>query len=290
MKSLVFPIVLVAVVAGIVVATVARNSGRATGSPAPDSTLWEEAVGPYLPTSEALLARGLDVYREKCEMCHGERGEGDGAGAYFLDTKPRNFAARTFKFRTTVDGMPADQDLFRSVTVGFEAYGMPPFRALSIRDRWAVVHYVKSLAEAGTRRRLERVAREMGEEFDPREVERLMRPGAVFELPQKSEPREGDRALGRALFEKNCAQCHGEQGRGDGTAVTADMKDIWGRVIRPRDLQAGRRYRKTGWRTRDIARVIVLGIGGTPMPKTKLSDARELWALARYVRFLSGEH
>ena len=289
MKSFVFPMVVVAVVAGIVVATVARNSGRATGSPLPDSTLWEEAVGPHLPATPELLSRGEEIYRDRCDMCHGPRGEGNGPGAYFLDTKPRNFASRTFKFRTTVDGMPVDQDLFRSVTVGFQAYGMPPFRSLSIRDRWAVVHYVKSLAEAGTRRTLERVAKKMGEEFDPREVKRLMQAGAVFELPPETAPQEGDRMLGRALFVKNCVVCHGEQGRGDGRAATKDMKDAWGRMIQPRDLRAGRRYRKTGWRTRDIARVIVLGIGGTPMPKTVLNDASELWALARYVRFLSGE-
>ena len=93
----------------------------------------------------------------------------------------------------------------------------------------------------------------------------------------------------KALFVENCAPCHGEQGRGDGPAVNDNMKDVWGRVIRPRNMTAGRRYRKTGWRTRDVARVIVLGIGGTPMPKTKLEDARDLWALARYVQFLSGE-
>ena len=48
-------------------------------------------------------------------------------------------------------------------------------------------------------------------------------------------------------------------------------------------------WRKTGWRARDVARVITLGIGGTPMPPTKFEDAHELWALVRYVQFLSGE-
>ncbi|MHC4953612.1 MAG: c-type cytochrome [Planctomycetota bacterium] len=289
MNSVIFRVVLVLAVAGLIAATVARNTGRVVSVPAPNSTLWEDAVGPYLPPSAELLARGEEVYLEQCEMCHGARGEGDGSGAYFLKTKPRNFATRTFKFRTTMGGMPADLDLFRSVTVGFEAYGMPSFRKLSIRDRWAVVHYVKSLAEAGTRRTLQRVAREAGEDFDPREVEKRMQAGTPFELPPESPPQPGDRALGRALFEKHCVQCHGREGRGDGTAATEQMKDNWGRVIRPRDMRAGRRYRKAGWRTRDVARVISLGIPGTPMPRSDLESARELWALARFVQFLSGE-
>lgn len=284
MKSIVFRIVLVLGLLGAVVATVARNTGQASGVPRPDSRLWEEAVGPPLPASAALLERGEAVYVEECEKCHGPRGEGDGSGAYFLKTKPRNFATRTFKFRTTTSGMPADQDLFRSVTTGFEAYGMPSFRALSIRDRWAVVHFVKSLAEAGTRRALERTAKQLGEEVDPKQLAKLMKAGPPFELPP--EPAEVDLKKGRQLFEKYCVQCHGEQGRGDGPAVSPDMKDVWGRAIQPRDLRAGRRFRKTGWRARDIARVILLGIGGTPMPQTKLEDPHDLWSLARYVESL----
>ena len=289
MKSLVFRIILVLAVAGIIAATIQRNTQRPSGTPTPDSLLWEEAAGPYLPASAELIARGEEIYREKCEMCHGPRGEGDGPGAYFLKTKPRNFATRTFKFRTTIDGMPADHDLFRSVTVGFEAYGMPPFRTLTIRDRWAAVHFVKTLAEAGTRRALERRAAEMDEEFDPKKLAKLMQPGAPLVLPPELAPQEGDRELGRGLYEKNCAMCHGPEGRGDGTAATDAMKDRWGNVIRPRNFRAGRRFRKSGWRTRDTARVILLGIGGTPMPKTELKNPRELWALARYVQFLSGD-
>lgn len=283
MKSVVFRIVLVLAIIGAVAATVARNTAPVSGVPRPDSTLWEEAVGPHLPATDALLDRGEAVYAEKCEQCHGLRGEGNGSAAYFLKTKPRNFAMRTFKFRTTTSGMPADEDLFRSVTVGFEAYGMPSFRALSIRDRWAVVHYVKSLAEAGTRRALQRTAAQLGEEFDEKQVRKLMQPGPIFELPPETAAQPGDEQRGRALFEQHCSKCHGPQGRGDGPAADENMKDVWGRAIQPRDLAAGRRFRKTGWRKRDIARVIVLGIGGTPMPRTKFEDAHELWALARYV-------
>ena len=289
MNGIVFRILLVVALAAGAVVIVSGGNERPKGSPLPDSLLWEEAVGPYLPSTPELVARGKAIYEEQCEMCHGWRGEGDGAGAYFLKTKPRNFATRTFKFRTTVDGMPADQDLFRSVTVGFQAYGMPPFRSLPIRDRWAVVHYVKKLAEDGTRRMLEKNAADDDEEFDPRQLARLMRPGEPLALPPETPPQEGDRELGRTLYKKNCAMCHGPEGRGDGNAATDAMKDRWGNVIRPRDFRAGRQFRKSGWRTRDTARVIVLGIGGTPMPKTELKDARELWALARYVQFLSGE-
>ncbi|MHC4938078.1 MAG: c-type cytochrome [Planctomycetota bacterium] len=279
--NVLFRIVLVLGLLGAGAAVVVRNTAPAQGVPQPDSTLWEEAAGPYLPVTAALLERGEAIYVEECEKCHGPRGEGDGSGAYFLQTKPRNFAMRTFKFRTTTSGMPADQDIFRSVTVGFEAYGMPSFRSLSIRDRWAVVHYVKSLAEAGTRRALGKTAKQLGEDIDPKQVAKLMRAGPAFQLPE--EPPTTDLVLGRKLFEQHCVKCHGPEGRGDGPSATPDMKDVWGRAIQPRDLRAGRRFRKTGWRARDIARVIVLGIGGTPMPKTSLADAHELWSLARYV-------
>src|SRR5450432_4210307 len=51
-------------------------------------------------------------YRRYCAGCHGDLGDGNGENAVWLDPKPRDFTAATFKCRSTVTGMlPTDQNL-----------------------------------------------------------------------------------------------------------------------------------------------------------------------------------
>lgn len=110
------------------------------------------------------------------------------------------------------------------------------------------------------------------------------------------------RARGRQLFIKNCAQCHGATGRGDGENVEAYMVDEqtrqrfpepglfddWGNPISPRDLTSG--IYRGGRRPVDLYRRVYEGINGTPMApfKGKIPDA-EIWDVVNYVFHLPFE-
>lgn len=234
--------------------------------------LWEEvsSVEPDDPAS--LAARGKIIFESKCVACHGSRGDGNGPAALFLSTPPRDFTKALYHFRSTkIDDMPNSLDLFRSISVGFQAYGMPSFAYLSEEDRWALVAHLKA--------------------FYPE----WSKWGAPEQVDVGAEPprNAGWEERGRALYEGkfDCKKCHGLEGRGDGTSVK-DLKDEKGRPIRPRDFSLGSVFRKAGWRPRDTVRVAAIGIAGTPMPShleqlADPSNLTELWEIAWYVELLS---
>ncbi len=94
-------------------------------------------------------------------------------------------------------------------------------------------------------------------------------------------PDEESLKTGRELFNKNCAACHGEQGRGDGPAA-ANL------AIKPPDYGSGHLDIHTDG---DIFYWIQNGISqGSPMPafKDKLTDD-EIWHVVNYVRRLRNE-
>src|SRR5215471_10043274 len=65
-------------------------------------------------------AEGKKLYRRYCVGCHGPLGDGNGENAQWIDPKPRDFTAATFKCRSTPTGtLPTDEDLYNSVSRGF---------------------------------------------------------------------------------------------------------------------------------------------------------------------------
>jgi mono/diheme cytochrome c family protein len=83
-------------------------------------------------------------------------------------------------------------------------------------------------------------------------------------------------AKGKALYESNCAVCHGPQGRGDGPGAA-------GLNPRPPDLRGA----AAAWSDGQIAAQIQNGRGAMPPFRTAL-DEQGLWSIVHYVRRLQG--
>jgi mono/diheme cytochrome c family protein len=79
---------------------------------------------------------GKAAYDANCAVCHGAAGKGDGPGATALNPKPRNLADKAIQGQT-------DGELFWKISVGRSV--MPPWKHLPERERWSLVHYIRSL-------------------------------------------------------------------------------------------------------------------------------------------------
>jgi cytochrome c oxidase cbb3-type subunit 2 len=214
-----------------------------------------------------LVERGRERYETFCVSCHGEEGDGAGDLARFMDPKPRDFTEGVFKFRTTASGsLPQDIDIYRTIAFGVKKSSMPAWFALPSRDRWALVHYVKTFSEY----------------FEEEE------PDEPIEIPEPPPVNSELLALGAEMFaEMQCWDCHGSIGKGDGAAA-GTLEDDWGFPIRPADFTQG--VFKAGNTIGDIYRTVATGLDGTPMPSFgDILEEEQLWAVTYYVRSLATE-
>ncbi|MBI4082487.1 MAG: c-type cytochrome [Candidatus Lambdaproteobacteria bacterium] len=229
---------------------------------------WSQAPRP--PQSEQTLAEGRRIYSERCVYCHGEKGDGNGPVADYLDPRPRDFTVGMFKLRTTHSGeLPTDEDLFRVVSRGIPGTAMPRWElTLSEEQRWKVVDFIKA--------------------FSPEFADRAFDPASkVVQASAPIPPSPESIAKGRAVFERaKCFECHGRDGRGDGQKSDT-LEDGWGFKLRVRNLTRGWNL-KGGAEPQDIYYRFTTGLNGTPMPsfRTTLSE-EERWHLANYIASLA---
>jgi len=225
------------------------------------------------PTSPEALALGKQVFNKQCAPCHGATGEGNGDAAYLLYPRPRNFRTGKFRMVSTWEGVPTDDDLFRTISRGIPGSAMPAWAYLPDETRWALVAYVKSFAQT------------------PLVVKAASEPpsaGAVgtglIKVPP--EPAYDDAAKKRAaqLFADGCASCHGTTARGDGVS---DQKDEFDFPIRPRDLTTG--VFKGSPEPENLYRRIIAGMPGTPMPVSEWAYGPDAWHLVHFIRALSSD-
>ena len=100
--------------------------------------------------SPIALAEGKQLYDSLCQTCHGQEGNGDGAGVPEQMLKPRPFAQNAFKFDTDADWQRGtDLDLADVIKNGPAIYGgselMPPWTQLSDVEIAELVAYIRVL-------------------------------------------------------------------------------------------------------------------------------------------------
>jgi DMSO reductase family type II enzyme heme b subunit len=210
---------------------------------------------------------GKAVYDRKCLLCHGEKGDGKGAGAELLVPKPRDFTRGLYKIRTTANKTPTDQDLFRVITEGMPGTSMPGWDVLPERERWNLVAYLKTFAADAFKE-------------GPKKLE----------LPKDVSSSEASIKRGKEMFEAiECHKCHGTEGRADGPS-RAELKDEWGHPVAPANLAQRWTFRGGASRT-DIATRIANGVLGTPMPAflDSVEKPEDVWHLTNYILSLGPE-
>jgi putative copper resistance protein D len=94
---------------------------------------------PTVPYTVTSIAAGADVYGERCLVCHGRSGGGDGPAAPTLPRPPADL-------RAPHTGQHTAGDLFWWVSHGIPRGAMPGFAsALTEEQRWDVINYVRFL-------------------------------------------------------------------------------------------------------------------------------------------------
>lgn len=213
----------------------------------------------YADETSELLKQGKEAYSMHCARCHGDQGLGDGPDAKRVPVTPRNFTRGTYKFRTTASGSPpSDADLMYVIDHGLAGSGMPSFANLGLDVKKSLIAYVKSFSK----------------EFETYQPQPLAEPNTKA---------RADFAKGKEVYAKlQCALCHGEAGRANGTSAPT-LVDSWGAPIKAADLNQEWTYR-AGSSARDIYFRLMSGIAGTPMPSYDGAITMdEAWQLANYV-------
>lgn len=185
---------------------------------------------------------GKTTFDRACAACHGTSGGGNGPGAADLNPHPRDLTKNAFRFRSTASGAaPRPEDLERTIRRGLPGSAMPAFEGLLSNGEIAeLVTYIRTLhAPAG--------------DAPPEALAFAISPAGPDSIRD-----------GRALYTLlECWRCHGVEGDGRGPSAKG-LADDDNRPIRATDFRHD--PLKGGRTPADVARSILTGLNGTPMP------------------------
>jgi len=171
------------------------------------------------------------TYKALCERCHGEKGDGNGKVAWYLDPAPRDFTKAAF-----MNSKPRER-FVASIEDGVPGTSMPSWgHALKEDQVKDVLAFV-----------LRTFTKEPGRELKPRNVPE-QNPVTMSAASAKH---------GEAIFLERCTGCHGRKADGKGP----NSLDI---TPRPRNLRNSWFVDKAS--DRRLMESILYGVQGTAMP------------------------
>lgn len=191
------------------------------------------SVSAYLLTlkNKPAVLSGAETYKTYCARCHGEKGDGKGISAYYLDPAPRDLTKASF-----FNSKPRER-FIGSIKEGVAGTSMPAWGKVmgdaQINDAF---EYVSATFIKDKRR-----------ELKPRNVPEKNEVAATAESV----------ARGEKTFVARCAGCHGKKGDGKGP----NSLDI---LPHPRNLR--NRWFVASASDRRLYESILYGVQGTAMP------------------------
>ena len=233
---------------------------------------------------------GQQLFATQCAGCHGEKGDGKGPAARFLNPRPRDLGEAKFRIVSTSNRLPSDDDLKRVIRNGMPGSAMFAFGHLGDDDVQALVGQIRAFSRDRIESQLRQTAVDNNDEIDAAElaekVQRLTRPGEPTPLPsQLPEATKESIARGAELYRSAktaCSACHGPQGKGDGPQ---EQRNDDGMPTRPRDLSRG--IFKSGRDPQQLYTRVVLGLPGSPMPGNSFLTLTEIGDVVNYILSLS---
>src|SRR5262249_2096553 len=137
-----------------------------------------------------------------------------------------NFTDAKFRIVTTQKRLPSDKDLMGVINHGMPGSMMVPFAHLSESDRSELAKYVRQLTVEGfadgVRRQQEQAGQTVNWQETLQDAREALDPGQPIEIPALPASSPASIAAGKAFYLKNCNQCHGDTGKGDGSQDQRD--------------------------------------------------------------------
>ncbi|HQU83119.1 MAG TPA: c-type cytochrome [Pyrinomonadaceae bacterium] len=192
-----------------------------------------KALSAYLLAQNKVpsLNSGQEIYQNLCMRCHGEKGDGHGQIATYLDPYPRDFTNAGFMNSKT------EERLMTSIKTGVPGTSMPAWaKVLNDQQVKSVLDYIN-----------QNFTKEARTEIKQRDV------------PEQNPIPMTDESIarGESIYLQRCTGCHGRKADGKGP----NSLDI---VPRPRNLLNSEFVTKTN--DRRLFESILYGVQGTAMP------------------------
>lgn len=253
-------------------ATPARaEMGARIDNPA-EITQWHTA-------SPELVAKGEGLFKQQCALCHGPAGQGDGAAS---KPPPRDFTqAEGWTFGRTPLRM------FQTLSEGSPNTSMAAYRdILSVEERWAVIHYVRTLMPNPPDDDAAAIAAiGQGQAVPQLRIPIEMAMQALAEAPAVPATRGAttETGTGQQLYQQNCLRCHGEQGEGAHDVAPLGVAPVVPMRTQPLSASTG------PWRDNEAAfiKLVSEGMPGKAKPGIAHFTAAEWSALYQYVKSLA---